>query len=443
MRITELRRGAIAPGTVLRWQPADPDIGLGAPSQPVPPSANQASRLASAAARRARGQPHARWLAVVSRLGGPLDVGRLTVALERLASRHSTLRSGFHICDGDMRRFVLPHMRLEPTEVGVTGNREETLALLGRIFDRHTDPLAWPSYCFAAVVRQNEASIVLAFDHMDTDHYSLAVAAHEVVELYSGHELPPAGDYVAHCGEEARGLVQPEQFAATVREWREFLSDGDGTVPRLPLDLGVPEGVAVPMCRTVIELLGQNASTAVESWCRAQGASLFSGLLAAAGVAAGESQFRTVAPIQTRPDRRPALGWYANAAPIRFLISGQFADVVRAAHASARAAAIHCLTPIERVEEAAGEPLYADQASWFSYVDFRRFPGATAFAKRDVHIVASDRTGSGVDLWAYRSHEGIRVTARYPDTQLAHTAVDQFVGTMREVLLAHIGPFRR
>jgi hypothetical protein len=460
MRVLGVRDGGIEPGRLVVWRlsgPVHAALDRASP-HPAPPSPNQESRLRAAASARSAGQRYARWLAVTTEFDGAVDLTALTGAVVQMVRRHGTLLSGFRVDGGDIRRFVLDgaQVELEPYEIGEAGTRAEILDVLGRLFDRSTDPLAWPSYLFAAVVRPGSTTVVMAFDHINADHYSLAIAVHEIQQLYAALSagrpltLPAAGSYVEFCAAESRGLVDDATFRATVREWREYLDD-DPALPRLPVDLGLAPGATAPLVYEPIELLDGPTSRAFGRWCRRHGGSFFSGLLASLGRVdhdrVGARRYRALAALQTRPDAAPSLGWYANAGPIRFPVepAWDLARIIRVAHPAALAARVHSRIPIERIEQELGLSLNATQASWISYIDFRRHPGSVLHEERKVQMLCSERSGRGADLWVYQTWGSTYVTTRYPRTATARAGVHAYVDAVRTAMreACAVGDWRR
>lgn len=451
MRMISVRDLDIAPGRLYVWKLArNRHEGLPVVESAVPPSHNQQSRLADALALREAGQSVPRWMGAAVTLGGSVDLAAIASAFRYLVLRHSTLLSGFRVDSGEVKRFILQAgaLRLERHDEGEFADRCGLLAHIESIADRDIDPLSWPTWLFVVVVRSDSATVISIIDHIDADLHSLAIVAHEICELYQARSegraprLAEAASYVEFCQTERSTSGKGAEFARTLDFWCEYLAAGNGFLPIFPVDVG-GSMAPTPLVYEPVLLLNHDEGDAFEQKCRVLGGSVFSGLLACLGTASamrdGGVVYRALAAMQTRPIRDvPAIGWYANAAPIMFKVAAaqDFGVTLRRAHRSALAAREYCQTPLELIEGALNACLMASKASWFSYVDYRKLlSGPDAIKAHDRSVVLRNTTfGCGVDMWTYRRHDGIYATVRYPASGATRDSMHSYVDIFRACL---------
>ncbi|SFQ36003.1 Condensation domain-containing protein [Amycolatopsis arida] len=442
MRVSTIDRYLPEAGTVVEWPAgtavADP------PAVPAPPSFNQRFHLATADRR----DGPSTWLAVAVDLPGPLDPGALRAALTSWLRRHETLRSGFRRRGDRLERFVVPAAEVT---VGESGGREfdDPVTLREHLrarLDAVCRPLGWPSYLLATIVRPGLSTLFCGFDHRDVDGYSLAVAAHELPEIYAAVRagvpvrLPPAASFLEFCAREQAAVDLP---AGAVRRWRDFLAAGGGTTPRFPLDLGARPGRALPQATGMSRLLDGAGAEAFAAACRAADGSSVTGVLAAAGLAArrlgGGPVLRLLTPLHTRtaPRWRHTVGWLTTVAPLTVdARAGRFADAVAAAGAEFRAAREHVDVPVARVLDALGDAFRRDGDDVFmlSYVDYQRLPGAEWHGPRRAWHISNVTATDDAQFWVSRTHDGLFLRSRYPATPEAERSVGAFVGALGETL---------
>jgi hypothetical protein len=73
-------------------------------------------------------------------------------------------------------------------------------------------------------------------------------------------------------------------------------------------------------------------------------------------------------------------------------------------------------------------------ASVISYIDARMVPGAASWTEWNAHAFGKVAYGDEVYLWINRTREGVYLTCRYPDTEVARKNVTTFIENTRDVL---------
>lgn len=444
-----------APGRVVEWAVTrhTADHARNAPVSPVPPSYNQQLHLQSTQVATALGLPGNPWIGVAFELAGATDLDALEVAFSTWLHRNEGLRSGFRVGTDSIERFTL-----SPDEVALerrpAKNFDSPSAMhdyLDERFASGTDPFAWPPLVMATISRPDRSTVFVAMDHVGGDGYSLAVAVWELQSLYEAARqgvdpgLPEVGSHLEYCSEERQLGQAITRDDPEVARWRDFVRACGGTTPTFPLNLGVEPGRTWPQ-----NLRGEVIATAAqaeafEAACRRSGGSFFAGLASAMAIAvhaiAGEQDFRTVMPLHTRHKEqwRAAMGWFITCAPLEFSLAGadSFVDVLARAHAGVRAAIrlSHC--PAARMIELLGNDFTVtrrDMFSMVSYTDYRQMPGAEHYTEWNPMTIGELNVADDTHVWASRSHVGLHLGIRHPDTPIASEVLDQYTAIISAVV---------
>ncbi|GAA1982911.1 condensation domain-containing protein [Nocardiopsis rhodophaea] len=472
MRVTTLDRYDPAPGRVVEFVPSAATLAAadGTPAAPVPPSLNQRFHLETER-RQEDGPRH--WLACAFDLeaGAAVDPEALRKAFVFWVRRHETLRSGFRPSpDGTaIERFILPaeDFDLEARDGGAYATTDALRNRLSHRLDEACRALSWPSYLFATVLRPSGATVFCGFDHCNADAYSLAIAVRELGESYRAFasgtmpDLPAVGSYVDYCAHEQEAVGSPpDRDDPIVRRWAEFFAACGGTTPTFPLDLGLAPGERRPQGTDTRHLLDGPSADEFERVCEETGGSLFSGVLAAAGLAAHRlgagDELRLCVPMHTRHDERwtNAVGWFTTVAPVTLDISGAipakeaggipcsdaFATRVHAARAGFRAARDLAQRPVAHVLAALGEEFTRtrDDVFMLSFVDYRPVPGSEHHAAANAHHLSAVTMADDAQFWVTRTHEGLFLRSRYPDDPVAENAVLSFADALAAAMAIRV-----
>lgn len=454
MRITDIQRCEVRPGRLVEWtlSPATVAVATGLPEDSRPPAYIQESHIRTARCVREDGLFVPTWLGIAFDLPGPVDLDVLQEALRAWTARHETLRSGFRWAGEELRRFTLgaADVSLRREEAGDFPDADELVRHLQYRFDTVADALRWPNLIYTAVVRDDGASVYMAFDHSNVDAYSLHRIPAELHELYAaglaGTEpdcRTPAASYVDFCEIERADADGIDGRHAIVGRWRDFIRRCDGVLPGFPVDLGLEPGGPLPRQQMLSEPLADaDEAAAFEAYCRPYGGSLV-GLLAATALIAhelsGQSVYRTVVPFHTRVRSRwsDSVGWYVGGAPIEVPVGRTpcFPDALRAVRAELQANRPLSRMPLARVLSLLGadfRPTSPDLYSIVSYLDARVIPGAERWAEQRAHGLLRVSYGDQVCVWVNRLHEGLWLASRYPDTDVAAKNLRLYVERLRD-----------
>ncbi|GGW16812.1 hypothetical protein GCM10018980_11380 [Streptomyces capoamus] len=454
MRITDIQRCEVRPGRLVEWtlSPATVAAATALPEDSRPPAYIQESHIRTARCVREGGLFVPTWLGTAFDLPGPVDLDVLERALHDWTLRHETLRSGFRWAGDELRRFTLDaaEVSLHREDAGDFPDADGLVRHLQHRFDTVADALRWPNLMYTAVVRDDGASVYMAFDHSNVDAYSVQRIAAEIHELYAAglagtapEERAPVASYVDFCGIERAGADGLDGRHAIVERWREFIHRCDGTLPAFPVDLGLTPGGPLPRQQMLCEPLADaDTAAAFEAYCRPYGGSLV-GLLAATGLIVhelgGEPVYRTVVPFHTRVKSRwsDSVGWYVGGAPIEVPVGRTrgFPEALRAVRAELQANRSLARMPLARVLRLLGSdfrPTSPDLHSIVSYVDARGIPGAGRWTELKAYGLMRVSYGDQVCVWVNRLPEGLWLASRYPDTDVAVKTMRLYVERLRD-----------
>ncbi|MEU2224107.1 condensation domain-containing protein [Streptomyces sp. NPDC018347] len=454
MRITDIQRCEVRPGRLVEWtlSPATVAAATALPEDSRPPAYIQESHIRTARSVREDGLFVPTWLGAAFDLPGPVDLDALERALRAWTVRHETLRSGFRWAGDELRRFTLDaaDVSLRREEAGHFADADTLVRHLQDRFDTVADALRWPNLIYAAVVRDDGASVYLAFDHSNVDAYSVQRIPAEIHELYAAdpaQTAPAAGEppasYVDFCRLERAHADGIDGRHAVVDRWRDFIRRCDGTLPNFPVDLGLEPDGPLPRQRMLCEPLADaDAAAAFEAYCRPYGGSL-AGVLAATALIVhelgGRPVYRTVVPFHTRVKSRwtESVGWYVGGAPVEVPVDRLhgFPEALRAVRAELRANRTLARMPLPRVLDLLGadfRPSSPDLYSIVSYVDTRALPGAGRWAELKAYGLLRVSYGDQVCVWVNRLPEGLWLASRYPDTDVAAKTMRLYAERLRD-----------
>ncbi|WP_406331687.1 condensation domain-containing protein [Streptomyces sp. NBC_00203] len=454
--MTDLQRCEMRPGRLVEWtlHPAAVEAAARLPDDERPPAYVQESHVRTARSVHEDGLFVPTWLGATFDIPGRVDLDVLHDALRAWTLRHETLRSGFRWAGDEMRRFTLDadDVVLHREDKGHFTEAASLTRYLQDRFDVVANALTWPNFIYTAVVREDGASVRMAFDHSNVDAYSIYRIPAEIHELYAAGlegramDTAPVASYVDFCANERTNADRIDDTHAIVARWREFIGRCDGKLPNFPVDLGLdPEG-PLPGQKLMHEMLVDDADAAAfEARCRPYGGSLV-GILAATALAVreigGQEVYRTVVPFHTRAKSQwsDSVGWYVGGAPIEVPVARatDFDSALEMVRAALRESRPLARMPIARVLRLLGtdfRPTSPDLYSIVSFVDTRGVVGSERW--RDLKAYGLIRVSSGdqVCAWTTRLHEGVQFAARYPDTDVAFKNMCLYVDRLREFIV--------
>ncbi|MFG2874466.1 condensation domain-containing protein [Streptomyces sp. NPDC048337] len=469
MRQFPLEMHDVAPGRVVEWRlrstaaaeaddPADP-TGRRA-------SFNQDKHFTVAEESRAADDPVASWLAVTFEVAGRLDERALAQALLAFVQRHEVLRCAFRRLAGELacEPFDPAELALDSEEVGDFETSELLRGFLVERFKRSIDTLSWPLFTMGAVLREDSATVYLAFDHIVCDGMSMPIVVNEVLSTYEALcrgeevELPPAPSYLDFADEQRRRYLSIDAADERLDYWKAFIDRGGAFFPRFPLDLGVEPGRMYPIVNEASTLLDAAEAEVFEKTCMTVGGKPFMGVLAAVAVclreAGGPGVYRGLMPVSERGRGTWAdsVGWFVNTMPIEFDASPgrDFAQVMGEVRAGFTEMIGHIDVPFVRAWELLAPEEFAARSwpypvNFFSYLDMRKCPGAERHHEwRPATHVWSARA-NGACSWFQRDSAGMHMNSLYVDTPAARSTMGEFQEALRLTVqeIARSGGFRR
>lgn len=158
------------------------------------------------------------------RVTGELDEQRLEASLVEIVERHPALRARVDIRDGVPGVVGMPTFQPLVEDASADGP-EQAFRELTRPFDLAAGPL------FRAYLVEAGSEHFLYFDvhHLVADGTSLAIIMEELVDLYSGRELPPASESWSDDSDE---VGTSDDVAYWMRTLREHVPSGRPKVSR-------------------------------------------------------------------------------------------------------------------------------------------------------------------------------------------------------------------
>ncbi len=341
---------------------------------------------------------------------------RLEEVVRALIRRHASLRTSFHICDGELVSRVHPTAPFTLQIVDSDAPVDELMQRLMQPFDLAVAPL-WRVW----LVRRSDGRehVVVDMHHIIADGYATSILWREVTEIIRGTSLPPPPITVADYAVWERG---PEHQAALATQ-RAFWASQFATLPaplQLPYDFRHP-AVRSHAGDLVVTHLSRDEHAALAALSRAQGSTLFATLLSCWFVfvsrIGGSDDVVVGVPVSGRahPDVQDVVGMFVNTVPWRTRIpeTGTFREFL----ASTKATSLDVLASEEyqledllddlRIRALPGrnplfDVMFSFEARGADTVDagrvqlrFEDFRHKTA--KMDLLLVASE-TDAGVEL---------------------------------------------
>lgn len=450
MEYTELSAYDVPPGVVTTWTPSTDPAQWRDDDRALSP--NHRLHLAEA-------EPGS-WIGSVMRIPARLDPDALTRAVLAWTARHEVLRTTVDPSGTARRTLPAPAVRLDASDLGHhTG--EEAQQAIADFLAGVVSPYAWPHCVLVTVAEPGAEEFTLAFgaDHSVMDAYSQLLWFEEIAVLYERALAGAAdlndtaldrevGSHVDHAHAERVAADLLDAGSEPVERWRAFLTVDERTgfpsfpVPEVavPADERSPRG-ALKQASFATWLADAPRTHVLNKLCRAGGASLQSGVLAAMAYSFrevhGAERIRFVLPMHTRfsPEYAAAIGWYVGLCPVDLDLSGltELPEIVGHVHAKVAEGKELVRHPFARVGELLGvhdTPHFA-----ISYVDARFVPGAERWEEWRARALRSPAFADDeVYLWFGRTQDGLNVSARYPETITAERAMRDLVAGISGVV---------
>ena len=303
-------------------------------------------------------------------LRGALDLTALAAAVGDVMDRHEALRTHFAIEDTTLMQVIDPAPRPAWRVDTGTDVAAWMAGEAARPFDLDHGPLFR-----AAVLRRgaDDAVLMLAMHHIVADGWSLAVLLRDLQACYlartAGGTAPAAPElqYADFSAWQDTWLTGAGA-AGQARYWRDTLG-GDLPVLRLPTDRPRPPGVPATTGDSHLFALPGDAVDELARLCRAEGCTLFAGLLSAFAVLLGRlSGLDDVvigSPVanRTRHEFDGTVGLFVNTIAVRCDLSGgpTYREVLRRVGRAAVDAYANQELPFERVVQEVNPDRGADR----------------------------------------------------------------------------------
>ncbi|MEW2373922.1 condensation domain-containing protein [Streptomyces sp. NPDC006656] len=455
MRQLPAEQAVVDAGTGWTWGLDFPER-LPSPAGPPPTSYNQGAHLAAARRAHAAGEPIPVAICCAFELPGPVHLPVLEAALLSLVRRHEVLRTSCHPTRWGVSLQVhdAQDVRLERRSHSVplqthAATRAHVDALL-----RQVDPVTGPLVVMGAVIRAHSATVHVVYDHLVADVMSAALTVAELVTTYENllrgrrPDTDPAPGFLDFAREERAYNQALHASDERLAHWRAFTSREAGFYPGFPLGLGTQAGRRYPVANHTHLLLPAPMTEQLQAACRASGGSVLTGLLAAMALSVrdegGPDVYRTMMPTDRRRASRytHSVGWFINAVPLEIPAprTAGFAALLAGARQGLEAgraqAQVHHLRARQLLSGTGTSPTADRAVSFFSYLDFRRVPGAGHPSMRAAAVHVWSAATSGSYFWFHRDHDGLHLNTLYTATPQAHRTVGSLVTTLQRVLHA-------
>lgn len=305
------------------------------------------------------------------RLDGTLNLGAIEASINFLVKRHESLRTVFKEINGEVRQVVLPYnpnwLRVQYHDAPAD-NVEQFLNELYQNEQRHKFDLSTGPLLRVRVVRVANDKHILFYSvhHIISDGWSMVVIAREITNAYNAikNDIPLDDsplrihykDYAAWQRKELSGDASKEHE----RFWLEQLS---GEIPVLDLHAGLRRNsVLTHNGSSIVTMIPARDVSALRSFCTAEGATLFMGLLSALNAflyrISGQDDIIIGTPVAGRdhPDVENQIGLYLNTLPIRSHVCGTdtFKQFLKKVRTTVLGAYSHQVYPFDLLVEKIG-----------------------------------------------------------------------------------------
>jgi amino acid adenylation domain-containing protein len=287
---------------------------------------------------------------LVFRVTGALDHGRLENALAQLIARHAALRTGFvDGADGPVQiiadHVATPLVRHDMHGRDAQAVRLAVAAALGKPFDLARPPLIrFDLFELAA----DSHVLALSVHHIVADGWSLGVMIEDLSRIHAGEACAPLALTSADHAAWQRAVFSGQVLADHLDWWRSSLAGASDWLD-LPTDADAAHEDGV--VRTPLD------ADAIAALVAATGTSPFAVLMAAWGLVlgawAGQDDIILGTVLAGRRDPRldGVVGLFANTLPLRVILAGSVAELIRGVHGAILDVHDHQDLPLGRLVE--------------------------------------------------------------------------------------------
>jgi len=301
------------------------------------------------------------------RMKGPLNVGALEYALNKIIERHEVLRTTYQEVDGHPMQFVsssaqvnlniIDLSKMPPSEREAEANR--ILVEEGkRKFDFVHDLML---RTILMRLGKDEHILLLVSHHIASDGQSKAVLFRELKTFYLAAcagkttELPPLPIQYSDFAMWQRAWMSGEVLNQHLKFWKDTLA-GAPMLLELPTDHARPAAQSFEGARQFLRCpdgMLENFKTL----CRKEGATMFMTMLAAFGTLlwrwSGQEDMLIGTPVsgRSRTELEPLIGYFSNSVVLRMSMGGDptFRELLKQTKEVALAAYSHQHLPFEKL----------------------------------------------------------------------------------------------
>ncbi|MGO2862037.1 MAG: condensation domain-containing protein [Brevibacterium sp.] len=424
MRLTHVSYLGLPFGPLLSYE-----FEVSLPGRQLPASFDQSRHVR-------RGDRPGSWMALASRLTGPVDRDELAAAWTTVVATHGTLRTVF-VDD------VNGAPSLHEVSIGPGAWREHDIApgqsmnaALQTVLDESCRPLSRPAHRLCVIETADGPTLIVAADHAHVDMWSMLVITRDLLAALTevSREGNPRPREVPAFAEHTQALRERPPAPAEIHQrWRELIEAGGGGMPCFPLPLGIP--TAHPERVEVRDVLDSGGLASFSEKARQTGVSTLALTVSAMTSTTRElagAALRAVFPVHSRYEDRwhDSVGWFITNSVL------ESNDPVPSA----------CAAAVKESLRLGSHPLAEIMAPWggmpevpgmlaVSWLDMRRLPVKIDTQGLDAQYISAGIHTDGVMLWFITDSAGIHLRCRYPDTPEARRNVsawlDDLVARMR------------
>jgi hypothetical protein len=449
VRLDEWEPGA---GSVVSWHgsPASRAKAMAAPVSTVPASYMQAQHIRGFHEFAERGLDYSRLVTVSWDEQGQCDLRAMNYVINAHLRRHDTYRSWFEYKDdGRIARRTMQNpndIKFVPTRHGqMSGEAFHAMVLAT------PTPDEWDCFSFGVIQYEDRFTFYVIVDHVHCDPMLMAMLFVEIHQTYdtlreggAPPQLPKPSGYDEFCVRQHQYTSALTVESPLVRNWIDFATSNDGTLPEFSLPLGDP---SVPCGGEIMvaQLMNGDQTARFENACIAAGSRFVGGVFAAAAVAqyrlTGVDTYYGMTPkdLRTTPEEFMTAGWFTGMIPVGVPVTaGSFAQTARAAQKSFDANTDLAKVPFDRVLELAPW-LHRSQRGFpmLAYLDAGLPPLSAVVASHldgvNARAYCDGMSPAHICMWVGRVHDETALTVFYPDNPIAKESVTRYVEAMQEV----------
>ncbi|MBA4602107.1 non-ribosomal peptide synthetase, partial [Thermoactinomyces mirandus] len=257
----------------------------------------------------------------VFRVHGSLPVKRLENALQSLIVRHESLRTSFHLIEGELKQKIHPDatITIEHYQAEDESHGKQVIRQFIRPFDLEQAPLMRVGLLHR--IDSEERFLLMDFHHIVADGVSIRILFQDLISLMKGEKLSPLALQYKDYAVWQQNVQQKEEWARHEKYWLNELS-GELPVLDLPTDYPRPSVQQFEGDHLTFEF-DSVLSEKLKRFCDKQKATLYMVLMAAynwlLAKYSGQKDLIVGSPIAGRPhaDLQSIVGMFANTLAVR------------------------------------------------------------------------------------------------------------------------------